>query len=150
MRTVLRPVGEGDLLQLAELERLCFSTPCGEAALRLLLGTEAYGVVLLEEETAVAYGGLFWGVEEGQVLNLAVAPQARRKGYGRRIMEVLLAEASGRGCTQLSLEVRVSNTPAIALYRQLGFEAAGRRKHFYTHPTEDALVMLRYLDRKDD
>lgn len=150
MSVVLRPVGEKDIGQLAALERLCFSTPCGETALRLFLGTDAYAVLLCEEDVAVAYGGLFWGVEEGQLLNLAVAPNARRKGYGKRILEALLAKAEDRGCVQMSLEVRVSNTAAIALYRRLGFETAGRRKNFYTHPTEDALVMLRALDRKDD
>lgn len=150
MREVLRPVIAEDIGQLAALERRCFSTPWQESALRLFLGTEAYAAALFEEDTAVAYGGLFWGVEEGQVLNLAVSPDARRKGYGRRIMNALLDEAAGRGCMQMSLEVRASNAPAIALYLGLGFEVQGRRKNFYTHPTEDALVMLKYLNRKDD
>ncbi len=150
MSTVLHPVRQEDIRQLAALERLCFSEPWSETALCLFLGTEAYAAVLSEEDVAVAYGGLLWGVEEAQVLNLAVAPDARRKGYGRRVMDALIAEAAARDCAQMSLEVRASNTPAIALYLRLGFETRGRRKNFYKHPTEDALVMLKYFDRKDD
>ncbi len=148
--TFLRPIRTEDIEQIAAIERLCFPDPWSETALRLFLCEDGYAVVLCKGNTVLAYGGLIWSVDEGQVINIAVAPDARRKGYGRRIMDALIEETLRRECTQMSLEVRASNAPAIALYHQLGFETAGRRRNFYTHPTEDAFVMLKHFEQKVD
>ena len=76
-----------------------------------------------------------------QITNIATHPEARRCGMGAAVLEHLIAEASSRGCEQLSLEARVSNTPAISLYERYGFLKVGLRRGFYKHPTEDAYVM---------
>lgn len=146
----LRPIRSDDIAQIAAIERICFPDPWSETALRLFLCEDGYAVVLCEGERVMAYGGLLWSVDEGQIINIAVSPDARRMGYGRRVMDALIEEAVRKGCMQMSLEVRASNAPAIALYQQLGFETAGRRKNFYTHPTEDAFVMLKQLEQKVD
>ena len=149
-RVELRPIRPEDIAQIAVIERLCFPDPWSEGALRLFLCEDGYAVVLCQDARVMAYGGLLWSVDEGQIINIAVSPDSRRMGYGRRVMEALIEEAARRGCAQMSLEVRASNTPAISLYEQLGFETAGRRKNFYTHPTEDAFVMLKQLEQKVD
>ena len=109
--------------------------------MEILVTDEAYGAVCLENGRAMAYGSILWGVDEGQIINVATHPDARRRGMGAAVLEHLIATATTRGCEQLSLEVRISNTPAIALYERYGFLKMGLRRGFYKHPTEDAYVM---------
>lgn len=127
----------------AELERLCFSAPWSEQALALYL-SEAFAFAAVSPAGQVlAYGGLLPAADEGEVLNLAAHPAARRQGLGGAVLDALLAEAARRGLRSIALEVRVSNAPAIALYRSRGFRTAGVRRRFYTAPTEDAYTMIR-------
>ena len=133
------------LSAVAELEAVCFADPWSEKALALLVSDGAYGAVCFSEGRAMAYGGVVWALDEGQITNIATHPDARRNGMGAAILEHLIAEARSRGCEQLSLEVRVSNIPAIALYERYGFVKMGIRRGFYKHPTEDAYVMCLQL-----
>lgn len=138
------------LAAVAELERLCFSDPWSENALGLLLEEErAVGVVCLEADRVIAYGGMLIAPDEGQITNIATHPDARRRGAGRAVLRALLAAATERGLLQVSLEVRASHAAAIALYESEGFFVAGRRKNFYRAPTEDGLVMLCTLPTTD-
>jgi ribosomal-protein-alanine N-acetyltransferase len=132
--------------EVAELEAVCFADPWSEKALQLLVGDEAYGAVCLVNGRVVAYGGVLWAPFEGQITNIATHPDARRQGMGAAILEHLIGEAKARCCEQLSLEARVSNLPAIALYERYGFVKMGLRRGFYKHPTEDAYVMCLQLD----
>lgn len=133
----------------AELEKLCFSSPWSASSLELLTN-DGIGVGYLltvpaapgAEPTVVAYGGMLITVDEGQITNIAVHPNHRRKGYGAAITRSLLRHAKDAKLDSVSLEVRASNTAAIELYKKAGFSEAGRRKGFYTKPTEDALVMV--------
>ncbi|MBQ9806345.1 MAG: ribosomal protein S18-alanine N-acetyltransferase [Clostridia bacterium] len=133
------------LAAVAELERSIFAEPWSESALELLLTDSAYGVVCLQDGKAVAYGGMMIAVDEGQITNIAVRADCRRQGLGRAVLLALESEARARGLEQISLEARVSNTAAIALYESVGFQTEGRRRNFYRHPTEDALVMIKRL-----
>ena len=134
---------------VAALERLCFSSPWSAQSLELLTN-EGIGVGYLMETntpdsdapTVTAYGGMLITVDEGQITNIAVHPDHRRKGYGMAITRALLRHAKDAKLESVSLEVRASNTAAINLYKQVGFCEAGRRKGFYQKPTEDALVMV--------
>lgn len=72
---------------------------------------------------------------------LTVAPDFRRQGVARTLLQTALAQLCAEGAVFCFLEVRESNAPAIALYKSLGFAAAGRRRNFYRAPAEDALVM---------
>ena len=134
------------LSAVAELELLCFSDPWSEKALELLVSDGAYGAVCLQDGRVMAYGGVLWAPDEGQITNIATHPDARRRGMGAAVLEHLIAEACSRGCDQLSLEARVSNIGAIALYERYGFLKMGLRRGFYKHPTEDAYVMCLPLD----
>lgn len=141
----LLPLAHSHLLEVAEIERLCFSEPWSEKSLELLLGELGFGVVCLMGGRVVAYGGMMIALDEGQVTNIAVHPDYRRQGLGRAVTEALLQAARERKLEQIALEVRVSNEAAIALYKALGFESVGRRKNFYRHPSEDALVMVKTI-----
>jgi ribosomal-protein-alanine acetyltransferase len=80
-------------------------------------------------------------LDEGSITNIAVRPDLRRLGLGRAVVTALLDRAREAGVVNVYLEVRVSNEPAIALYRSLGFATVGTRKNFYKLPTEDAYIM---------
>lgn len=134
------------LSAVAELERLCFADPWSEKALELLIAEGAYGAVCLQDGGVMAYGGVLWAPGEGQITNIATHPDARRCGMGAAVLGHLIETAKMRGCEQLSLEARVSNLPAIALYERYGFLKMGIRRGFYKHPTEDAYVMCLLLD----
>ena len=136
------PLCAEHLAGAAELERLCFSEPWSEQALALLLGENAYGVACLQNGRVIGYGGMLTVLDEGQVTNIAVHPEAQRQGVGHALVEAMLREARNRGLAEISLEVRASNAAAIGLYERFGFAVAGRRRHFYRDPAEDALVML--------
>ena len=133
----------------AELEKLCFSSPWSATSLELLTN-DGIGVGYLltvpatpgAEPAVAAYGGMLITVDEGQITNVAVHPNHRRKGFGAAIVHALLRHAKDARLESVSLEVRASNTAAIELYKRAGFSEAGRRKGFYTKPTEDALVMV--------
>lgn len=132
---------DGHLRDAAELERLCFSEPWSENSLRMLTEKGGVGFCVLAEERAVAYGGMTCVLDEGQITNIAVHPNFRRRGFGGRIVSELLNYARENGIAAVFLEVRCSNAAAISLYTSFGFECVGERKGFYRLPTENALIM---------
>ena len=131
------------LQEVAQLEQICFHDPWSENALKLLTTDMATGFVCLDADGRVmAYGGMLWAPDEGQITNIAVHPTCRRQGLGKAVLRALTDEAWKKDCHMLLLEVRASNKAAISLYQNEGFLVEGRRKNFYRSPTEDALVML--------
>lgn len=137
------PLAPGHLADVAELEQLCFpEEPWSEQALEVLCRDHGTGYVAVDEDgRAIAYVGMTYAADEGSITNVATHPDARRKGLGRAVVEALLAKAASLDLAFVYLEVRPSNAAAIALYHSLGFTLVGRRKNFYRHPTEDALLM---------
>ena len=93
------------------------------------------------EGRIVGYVVALDAADEGEILNLAVAPVMRRTGLGRALVHQILEALSDRGVRQVFLEVRESNAPARALYAALGFKEVGRRKQYYRRPVEDAIVL---------
>ena len=96
------------------------------------------------EGRVVGYAGLMFNVDEAHVTNIAVDPEWHRHQIATRLLLALAQEARKRGMRHLTLEVRVSNTPAQELYKRFGFAPAGVRKNYYTDLSEDALVMWVY------
>ena len=142
-----RRVGAADLPRLMEIERDAFLHPWSEAQLRAELAN-AWSVMLAALEAAA--GGpermagyiIVWVVhDELHVLNVATAPEARRRGVGRALMEAAHALGRERACRLATLEVRRSNEAAIALYRSLGYRQVGMRPRYYAEENEDALLM---------
>ena len=103
-----------------------------------------FALFLVAEEAGERIAGYVVALEaadEGEILNLAVAPAGRRRGLGRALVEAMLAALRTRGVQQVYLEVRESNASARALYASRGFKEAGRRKAYYRRPVEDAIVL---------
>ena len=89
----------------------------------------------------VGYGGVWLTGDEGHITTIATAPEMRRRGVGELVLNGLIDAAREMGANVLTLEVRVSNSAAQALYRKYGFEARGTRRRYYTDNNEDALIM---------
>ncbi len=127
---------------IAELEKLCFSDPWSIKSVESELNNPlSLWLVALDGERVVGYIGSQTVLGEGDMMNLAVAPDYRRMGIGEGLVNALVAALNERGAARLALEVRASNAPAIALYEKLGFVVAGRRPNYYRNPKEDALIM---------
>ena len=126
----------------AAVETACFAQPWSESSLELLT-KEGIGVgfVCLADGRVAAYGGMICAVDEGQITNIAVLPDYRRRGMGDALVRALLRYAKDEKLATVTLEVRASNVAAISLYRRHGFSEVGRRKAFYSKPTEDALIL---------
>ena len=139
-------MNETHVSAVAELEKLCFSAPWSERSIASEL-TNEYSLWLVEERdgVAVAYVGSQSCPPEADVMNVAVAPAFRRQGIGEGLMVALMDTLRDKGMESLTLEVRASNSPAIALYDRLGFTEVGRRPNYYTDPGEDALIMRKEL-----
>ncbi len=138
----IRRMKPGDLEKVVEIERKTFSEPWTYDSFEHSLesGNDIY--LVAEEDGEIAgYCGLWGVIDEGQITNVAVAENHRRKGVGKQLLLRLLEEARAKKYRVFTLEVRVSNKPAIALYEQLGFVKEGIRKDFYRKPREDAVIM---------
>ena len=132
---------------LAALHGRCFATPRPWAEAEFVLfATDPLVFVLVEGDAGFLLGRAVAG--EAEVLTLAVAPEARRRGLGRKLVARFLYQARLRGAGSAFLEVSAENAAAIALYESAGFAAAGRRKGYYATPEGariDAIVMWRDL-----
>lgn len=138
------PMDRSHISQIAQLERDCFSTPWTEAMLEEELFNPQASFIVAEdgEGNVLGYAGLHVVLDEGYIDNIAVDPNARRHGVADELLDVF-CRFGAANLAFLTLEVRASNEPAIALYRKHGFEEAGRRKDYYTKPKEDAVIMTR-------
>ncbi len=98
-------------------------------------------LVALSGSRVVGFAGLLYVVGEGHITTVAVDPDKQGGRIGTRLMLVLARRAIVHGADSVTLEVRASNAPALALYRRFGFAPSGVRKDYYKDPTEDALVL---------
>ena len=137
------PMTADHLDAVAALERICFSDPWSRQLLAAELDNDLSAfLVALDDEGAVAgYAGLQVVLDEGTVTDIAVRPDCRRRGVAGQLLAVFLNFAKGNQLSFLTLEVRASNYAAIALYGSRGFRGVGRRKNYYEHPREDAVIM---------
>ena len=135
-------MNEAHVAQIAQLEKRCFSDPWSENSIRSeLTGRLSLGVVALDGDTVAGYLGSQSVLGESEMLNVAVAPEYRRRGIAQALILELIRRLSQQGNRSLMLEVRASNTPAITLYHKLGFAQVGRRPNYYRNPKEDALIL---------
>ena len=143
MHVRIVPMTADHLDAVAALERICFSDPWSRQLLAAELDNDlsAFLVALDDEGEVAGYAGLQVVLDEGTVTDIAVRPDCRRRGVASQLLQVFLDFARGNRLAFLTLEVRASNYDAIALYGSRGFRSAGRRKNYYEHPREDALLM---------
>ncbi|MCR5509135.1 MAG: ribosomal protein S18-alanine N-acetyltransferase [Lachnospiraceae bacterium] len=139
---IVRKMTADDLDAVTEMERTVFEMPWKKDDFAALIDRPDRGcvVALLNGDVAgcVVYHNIVGDVD---ITNVQVKEGYRRRGIARALMESALVHAREAGGTAFTLEVRVSNEPAIALYESLGFTIEGRRRSFYGNPTEDAFVM---------
>lgn len=132
--------------QVAELEKVCFSQPWSESMIASELSNPlSHWIVALNEARVVGYMGIQAVLDEADVMNVAVAPQFRRQGIARRLIEQMTDDLLEKGVVSLTLEVRASNTAAISLYEKQGFTQVGCRKNYYFKPKEDAWILRKEL-----
>lgn len=133
---------KADVPTVAYLEQVCFPSPWTENMLkREMKNRLAHYHVMEQEGKIVAYAGMWILFDEAHITNVAVLPQCRRKGIGRQMMLLSMGVARKLGAQRMTLEVRESNLSAQALYGQLDFENAGRRKGYYSDTGEDAFIL---------
>lgn len=137
------PMAVTELDEVLYIERASFPTPWTRAAFRYEIEQNKVARCTAMRAHSGVVGYLcFWEIgHEIHITNLAVHPAWRRRGVARRLLAAALAEGVGRGVTLAFLEVRPSNTHALALYESLGFQVIGRRNGYYFDTGEDALVM---------
>lgn len=139
---MLRTLFRSDISQLLPIEKSVHVSPWTEETFLVCFQAGYAGWVVEVDQRIVGFIIVTQGHEESHVLNLCVAHAYQRKGYGRLLLERALSEAKKRGIHIAYLEVRRSNTPAIALYEKMSFQQIGERVGYY--PTvagnEDALV----------
>lgn len=134
-------LGREHLDSVASLECECFSQPWSAKALEILLEDNSVAVAAVIDGEVAAYAGMTSVLDEGQITNVATRPSYRRRGLARAVLEELIERAKEKGVCSIFLEARVSNTPAISLYKSLGFCEIGTRRRFYSAPVEDAVLM---------
>ena len=143
---IITPMLSCHVPAVAALEQASFSTPWSEKSIGEELNNEwAIWYVALEEETLLGYIGVQFGLDGGDIMTIATAPEARNRGLGQKLVETILDIFREKDLGYLTLEVRPSNAPALRLYEKLGFQEVGRRKKYYREPTEDALLLTLYL-----
>ena len=131
---------------IEELEKQCFSQPWTREQLISQLPDEQHEfLAALHEGRPVGYVGMMCVLDEGYIANVAVSPDWRRQGIGDALIAELLRRAVSRELAFVTLEVRAGNEAAKALYAKHGFVPVGLRKKYYASPTEDAVLMTKFL-----
>lgn len=128
--------------QVAQLEKICFCDPWSEKSIASELSNPlALWLVAEEDGVVVGYIGSQTVPPESDVMNVAVHPDHRRKGIAQALVTALWEALKEQGNERLTLEVRASNAPAIALYEKMGFTQVGLRRNYYRNPKEDACIL---------
>ena len=132
----------GQVSQVAALEKICFSDPWSEKSVgEELQNPLSCWLVSLEGDRLCGYVGSQTVLGESDMMNIAVDPDFRRQHIGEKLILSLVEKLKERGSRCLTLEVRSSNAPAIALYEKLGFSQVGKRPNYYRNPREDAFLL---------
>jgi [ribosomal protein S18]-alanine N-acetyltransferase len=154
IRPEIRPLRPADLPRILEIAAGLKDAPQWTEAAWLRTLDPAASPRRIALAAVDAAGGALLGFAVASLLppqaeleTIAVTTQGQRRGIGRALLKVLVAQLVGEGIRELWLEVRASNQAALALYRSTGFAQTGRRKNYYRDPEEDGLLLtLRLLD----
>lgn len=144
MQIQIRELEEKDTGVLAQIEAEVFSMPWSEQDFKeLLRHSYCFYLVALAEGRIAGCCGFTNICNEANIDNVVVAEQYRNLGIAQAMLEELIKRGDGMGVEAYTLEVRVSNAPAIHIYEKAGFRSEGIRPGFYEKPTEDAVIMWR-------
>lgn len=138
----IRPAELFDAKDIAETESLTLGAEgWSENGITETLNRNGYYFVCEINGKIVGHGGFTTVLDEGDITNIAVRPEFRRKGLASKILEAMIDSANKQNLAFLTLEVRSQNTPAMSLYEKYGFTVRGERKNFYREPTDNAKIM---------
>ncbi|MBO4559137.1 MAG: ribosomal protein S18-alanine N-acetyltransferase [Lachnospiraceae bacterium] len=138
----LRDMAAADLFKVADLERRLFSDPWSIDSFRGALRSQNQVFLVCDDDGTIAgYCGMLMVPGEGQILNVAVDENYRRRGLATEMMNAMIDIGTTNEIFLYTLEVRENNAPALALYKSVGFVPTGRRKGYYKNPEEDAILM---------
>ena len=154
---ILRPMREEDLDEIMVIEASAPGNPWSRESMeKELVNPQAHYLTAVLRADAqahgsggqahgtgevVGYAGYWQVMDEGHIMNIAVREDLRSRGIGHALMEAMLKEGDGLGILYWTLEVRVSNAPALHLYEKTGFTSAGIRPGYYSNPKEDANIL---------
>jgi ribosomal-protein-alanine N-acetyltransferase len=143
LRLRIEKMGVGDVADVHRIEAESFPTPWPDYAFKQELQTNrlAHYLVVRAGDDTIAYGGMWLMVDEAHVTTFAVLPEWRRRGVGGQLMLEMMHLAAALNARVVTLEVRLSNRAARALYGRFGFKPVGIRPRYYTDNNEDALIM---------
>ncbi|MEI7546934.1 MAG: ribosomal protein S18-alanine N-acetyltransferase [Actinomycetota bacterium] len=143
-KITVEPLRRRHLAAILQIEQASYPRPWTtgvfQSEIDLMRRGERRYLVARDGSELVGYGGLMFVLDDAHVTNIAVAPSRQRQGIATRVLAELAWQAIARDCHALTLEVRISNVGAQALYREFGFAPAGVRKKYYEN-VEDAIVM---------
>lgn len=140
--SVIVPMEACHVPQVAALEQTCFSDPWSENSVRGELDNPlSLWLVALDGDTVVGYVGSQTVLDEADLMNVAVAPDWRKRGVAQALLHALQMRLLHNGVRSITLEVRDSNEPAIRLYEKLGYVQVGCRRGYYCKPREDARIL---------
>ncbi len=139
---VIRPMERQDVGRVHEIECACFRSPWSRLALAGELRNEVAHYLVMEQDGVICgYGGMWLLFEEAHVTNVAILPEYRQAGRGKRLMLAMMHHAAERGAEKMTLEVREGNKVARHLYATLGFIQNGFRPGYYSDTGEGALLL---------
>ena len=147
---IIRPMRLDDLESILEIERVSFTTAWSSESFIGELKENEYARYLCLEVggQVIGYMGLWFILDEGHITNIAITPNHRGQHWGEFLMRSMMEQMEAQGMERMTLEVRVSNSPAQSLYKRLGFVSAGVRRGYYADTGEDALIMWAELGQE--
>ena len=142
MELYFRKMVSADAAGVELVEKASFAVPWSRQSFwEEAANDQAYYLLALDGEKIIGYAGTWLVFDEAHITNVAIAPEYRGKGVGTRMMQEIIRIVKEKGITSMTLEVRPSNTAALALYHKFGFSSVGRRPHYYQDIGEDAEIM---------
>ncbi|MBE6542159.1 MAG: ribosomal-protein-alanine N-acetyltransferase [Ruminococcaceae bacterium] len=133
--------------EIIEIESSSFSVPWSEKSFTDALNSERISVRVAVDESGTVLGFICFLIidEEAELLNIAVSLRSRNKGIGSSLLEYMMDVMNSADVKRVFLEVRESNIPARYLYEKFGFAIIGKRKNYYSNPTENAILMQKNI-----
>ena len=147
----INKLSESNVNMVRQIEEECFAHPWSLDSIRVELDKEGSFFFVAEDNgSPVGYIGFNIVLDEGYIANVAVRHKYRRQGIAKKLIQTVIDTAINNDLAFVTLEVRPSNRNAVSLYKKYGFEEVGRRKNFYRDPTEDGLIMTKFLRNNDE
>ena len=141
-QVTIRRMNEIDIDGVLVVEEHSFTTPWSRAGFVAEMKNElSHYLVMIESGKVIGYAGMWVIVDEAHVTNVAILSEYRGQKLGEKLMNELIQHAKIRGAVSMTLEVRMTNTAAKALYEKFGFVSRGIRRNYYTDNQEDAVIM---------